>query len=491
MDEEFQGLVTKGKKTQEDVDGMIQLANEVQYAVLTKKLEPVMRTFYNRTAFQLPGDARVRISLDTELTMIREDDWDGTVRSGSNWRRTDIGIDHPFEQLPDGDKELFNKFIHGCATLLPERVDLVPFWLPQMDVDILKPDTGALQIERPLQSSSRGTSSSERQESSGVVTPEMGIESRHYTEPVSEGEEDEEMDLAPARDEGARIGLRDADVAAAVAFREMSLKEQEKQKQKGGVEGSRVPGVKARDTIVQEVEEDADDEADDDGGAGVDERTPFLKTRKHTGKAPAGDDSKHRALSIDPLAPSSAFDETLRDRLREDVERKRSSKGKKAGDEEDEEGDDEEDEDEERQVGPSVRAVRESERLLERNWSAPPGKRIAVPVRVEPKVYFATERTFLKWLHFAIYIGTIATALLNFIPAEDTVGLISAGLFTFAALVAIAYSAVIFVYRAYSIRHRLADGMYYDKYGPSLLAFLLLGAILTNIGLRLREMIEG
>ncbi len=96
-----------------------------------------------------------------------------------------------------------------------------------------------------------------------------------------------------------------------------------------------------------------------------------------------------------------------------------------------------------------------------------------------------------KWLHFAIYIGTIATALLNFIPAEDTVGLISAGLFTFAALVAIAYSAVIFVYRAYSIRHRLADGMYYDKYGPSLLAFLLLGAILTNIGLRLREMIEG
>ncbi len=37
----------------------------------------VMRSFYNRTAFQLPGDARVRISLDTELTMVREDNWDG------------------------------------------------------------------------------------------------------------------------------------------------------------------------------------------------------------------------------------------------------------------------------------------------------------------------------------------------------------------------------------------------------------------------------
>ena len=66
-----------------------------------------MRTFYNRTAFQLPGDARVRISLDTELTMVREDNWDGRVRAGDNWRRMDIGIDWPFEQLPPEDKELF------------------------------------------------------------------------------------------------------------------------------------------------------------------------------------------------------------------------------------------------------------------------------------------------------------------------------------------------------------------------------------------------
>jgi SPX domain protein involved in polyphosphate accumulation len=65
-----------------------------------------MRTFYNRTAFQLPGDARVRISLDTELTMVREDNWDGRVRARDNWR-TDIGIDWPFDQVQPDDKELF------------------------------------------------------------------------------------------------------------------------------------------------------------------------------------------------------------------------------------------------------------------------------------------------------------------------------------------------------------------------------------------------
>lgn len=78
----------------------------------------VMRTFYNRTAFQLPGDARVRISLDTELTMVREDNWDGETRTGDHWRRMDIGIDHPFSQLPKEDKELFRHVGTNAFALL-------------------------------------------------------------------------------------------------------------------------------------------------------------------------------------------------------------------------------------------------------------------------------------------------------------------------------------------------------------------------------------
>ena len=69
-----------------------------------------MRTFYNRTAFQLPGDARVRISLDTNLTLIREDNWGGRDRAGKNWRRMDIGVDYPFDQLPAAD---INRFPYG------------------------------------------------------------------------------------------------------------------------------------------------------------------------------------------------------------------------------------------------------------------------------------------------------------------------------------------------------------------------------------------
>ena len=154
MNDTFEEMRKKGKKSDKEIDSMIQLASEVQYSILSRKLQPVMRSFYNRTAFQLPGDARVRISLDTELTLVREDNWDGKQRSGNNWRRMDIGIDYPFEQLPEADVERFpygvlevklqtqmgqeppkwvrelvqshlveavpkfSKFIHGCATLL-------------------------------------------------------------------------------------------------------------------------------------------------------------------------------------------------------------------------------------------------------------------------------------------------------------------------------------------------------------------------------------
>ena len=40
MDEEFDALLAKGKKTAKEVEGMKQLANETQYAIVTRKLRP-------------------------------------------------------------------------------------------------------------------------------------------------------------------------------------------------------------------------------------------------------------------------------------------------------------------------------------------------------------------------------------------------------------------------------------------------------------------
>ncbi|KAJ3410233.1 vacuolar transporter chaperone [Chytridiales sp. JEL 0842] len=164
-------LRAEGKKKAKDLEDMQRLGDEVQEMVLKQGLKPLIRTAYNRTAFQLPADARVRISLDTELCLIRED---GPSRSDSNWRRNDES-GWPFKSIPDSDiirfpyavleiklqtqfgqeaprwaTELakshlveavpkFSKFHHAVSNFFTPSVQMVPYWFYQMDKSILKP----------------------------------------------------------------------------------------------------------------------------------------------------------------------------------------------------------------------------------------------------------------------------------------------------------------------------------------------------------------
>ena len=88
------------------IDNVHFIASGVQTSFKEKQIQPILRAFYNRTAFQLPGDQKLRISLDTDLTFIREDHLDGKKRRHqppNNWRRTDIGIDYPFNYCDPSD----------------------------------------------------------------------------------------------------------------------------------------------------------------------------------------------------------------------------------------------------------------------------------------------------------------------------------------------------------------------------------------------------
>lgn len=62
----------KKNATDAECDDWEQLVREMVQVVQVKQLVPTMRTQYMRTAFQIPFDATVRISLDTNLCMISE-----------------------------------------------------------------------------------------------------------------------------------------------------------------------------------------------------------------------------------------------------------------------------------------------------------------------------------------------------------------------------------------------------------------------------------
>ncbi len=379
----FEKMRKEGKKSKKEIENLEALATEIQYTMIKLKLRPVMRSFYHRTAFQLPGDARVRISLDTELSLVREDNFDGHDRTKGNWRRTDIGIDWPFSQLPEKDicrfpyailevklqtqlgqeppqwirdviashlveaVPKFSKFIHGCATLLPDQVNLIPFWLPQMDVDIRKPKLEGIGIQRIH----HDNTSSGNNSATGEYLDEEEVIGGNFNQPAG---------------------------------------------------------------VVQP------------NFNGDSETAPLLL---------GNNSNNNNQLRNQKQSSKSIIPKFIRQLFTDD---RNFSK-----------------------VPPGT--------VYETAFEAPPGKQICVPVRIEPKVYFATERTFLSWLSIGMILGATATTLLSY---GNTTALISSIAFFLSAVITIAYATGLYVWRVYKIRGKKAVD-YADKFGPGIICVLL------------------
>ncbi|KAI9493341.1 VTC domain-containing protein [Zychaea mexicana] len=163
------------------------VAKGVEKSFRERHLEPMCRVYYNRTAFQRPNDQRLRISLDCNLTFIREDQLDGKVRRPHNkWHRTDVKIDHPFHHVHPRDIHhfpyavletkiqthlgqkvpawlqallsshlvyevpRFSKYLHGASHMFRDQVPVLPWWLEELDKDIRKPPVFGVGLSRSL-----------------------------------------------------------------------------------------------------------------------------------------------------------------------------------------------------------------------------------------------------------------------------------------------------------------------------------------------------
>lgn len=154
---------------------------ELQSFIKEHNLQPMLRANYTRTAFQIPGDDRIRISLDTNLALIREDalEPERPCRDPAKWHRTDLddnAMTYPFDAIRSGeivrfphalleiklrgkahdaewvsdlmashlvkDAPRFSKFVHGVAQLFEDQVNSFPFWLSELENDIRRdPET--------------------------------------------------------------------------------------------------------------------------------------------------------------------------------------------------------------------------------------------------------------------------------------------------------------------------------------------------------------
>ncbi|KAF8949445.1 hypothetical protein BGZ52_005757 [Haplosporangium bisporale] len=109
------------------------------------------------------------------------------------------------------------------------------------------------------------------------------------------------------------------------------------------------------------------------------------------------------------------------------------------------------------------------------NGGAP--KRAAGPVRMEPKVFFANERTFLNWLQFTVLLGSISLTLLNF---GNGMTRVSGAVLTIITLLAMIYALGVFHVRLSNILSTKANRQFHDRVGPTVLCVFLFGAYFLN-----------
>lgn len=416
----------------------------IQSFVREQDLQPMLRANYTRTAFQIPGDDRVRISLDTDLALIREDavDVDRPCRDPDDWHRSDIDsaqMEYPFHDIRKGEisrfpfalleikikgrkqyewvedlmnshlvKEAprFSKFVHGVAQLFEDHVNTFPFWLSELETDIRRDPHKAFEEEQERKAKAAedefavgslfGTRSSPAAFRPGVSSP--------VGSPSNAGAS--KMAKSPGR--ATVEDTRRASLAAQTAS--------------------------ARQTGIDSVVEEAD--SDDDGlqaDSGATERNMTT------------------TAGVRSLFPSFSYSKY--------AQRHRARQQATAN------------------LPPGVRDPGP-------RWIKDQG-----PVRVEAKVWLANQRTFIKWQHVSVLLASLSLGLFNAAGETNNVARSLAVVYT-----AVAAFAGIWGYAMYMHRSRLIQlrsGKDFDNVlGPTVVCLGLVVALCCNFGFRYHAIMQ-
>ncbi|KAK7730807.1 Phosphate metabolism transcription protein [Botryosphaeria dothidea] len=383
----------------------------IQSFVREQDLQPVLRANYTRTAFQIPGDDRVRISLDTDLALIREDaiDVDRPCRDPDDWHRSDIdsaGMEYPFNEIRKGEisrfpfalleikikgkkqyewvedlmnshlvKEAprFSKFVHGVAQLFEDHVNTFPFWLSELETDIRRDPHKAFEEEQE-----RKAKAAEDEVAVGSLfgTRQSPSAFRHsmIASPVGSPSV---AALAKSAQSPGRATVEDA--------RRASLAAQTASAKQSG------------------IAETAEEEDSDDDGLQAD-------------GDPSGERNMTTMSGVRGLFPSFSYSKyAQRHRARQQQAQN---------------------------LPPGVRDPGP-------RWIKDQG-----PVRVEAKVWLANQRTFIKWQHVAVLLASLSLGLFNAAGEDNNVARTLAVVYTVVAVFAGAWGYAIYMYRSSLIQAR-------------------------------------
>jgi uncharacterized membrane protein YidH (DUF202 family) len=429
-DYKMEKSITKIKeRSGEDSPKVVQFqkaVNNIQAFIKESNLQPVLRANYSRTAFEIPGDDRIRISLDSNLAFIREDalDDERPCRDPEDWHRREVddaGMEYPFSGIRKGEinrfpfavleikvkgqkrfewvddlmnshlvKEAsrFSKFVHGVSTLFDDYVNTYPFWLSLVETDIRR-------------------------------------------DPQQAFEEEQERKAKMAEDEFVVGSLFGSKASPARAFRGQFASPGSRSpavKPVGSAPGTSPKATPDMTRVVADkksaTENVIDEEDSDDDGVQA-SREPVPST----------------LAGLRQLFPAFSMSKYAR--------------AHRAGHE---------------KLPPGVQKPS--------FWIKDQG-----PVKVEPKVWLANQRTFIKWQHFSVLLSALALGLYNAAGEDNDIARTLGAVYTIFGLFAGVWGWGIYMYRSHLIRQR--SGKDFDaRFGPVVISLGLMVALIVNFALK-------
>ncbi|PVH98465.1 SPX-domain-containing protein [Periconia macrospinosa] len=429
MEKNIQKMEQRGTTDQQDVNEFKSAVIDIQNFIGSRDLQPVLRANYTRTAFQMPGNDHVRVSLDTNLALIREDalDLDRPCRDPDDWHRRDIDdrqMEYPFKGLRKGElydfphalleikvkggkkyewiddlisshlvKEAprFSKFVQGVAKLFEDQVNTFPFWLNEVETDIKREPEQAFEEEQERKKKAA--------EDDFAVGSLFGVRASPSFRASH---------ISPANMTGSPAGAmsaRKASTPAAKAPAAGPITESENSK----------PG--------EEVESDGEGDASGRDG-------PFS-----------------RSTGLGSLFPSFSTSRYARKKEQKKV-----------------------------QLPPGIRDPGV--------WIKDQG-----PVRVEAKVWLANQRTFIKWQHVSVLLASLSLGLYNAAGESNTVARTLAVVYTIVAVFTMAWGYGIYMWRNRLIRER--SGKDFDSIlGPLVVCVGLVVALCLNFAFKYNAIVN-
>ena len=432
--------------------------DEIQDFIKENDLQPVLRANYTRTAFQIPGDDRVRISLDTDLAFIREDsiDTDRPCRDPETWHRTDIDnaqLEYPFSSIRKGEitrfpyavlelkirgesrksewiqdlmnshlvKEAprFSKFVHGVAQLFEDYVNTFPFWLSEMAKDIRKDPQQAFEEEQARK----------RKEAEDEVAVGSLIKSKSSMSPLVQA--------------GRKSVAAESAVISPVgspATKASELEQRSSQSQAQSPFTRKTSTMHAEPTQMDNVAEEPDEDEDGHHTHGTQQHQNYGTTSTTT--------TTTLQTGLKSLIPSFSTSKY--------AAHKRLTSHPK--------------------LPPGVEKPA--------YWIKDTG-----PIKVEAKVWLANQRTFIKWQHVSILLATLSLGLYNAAGSDNDVARALGVVYTVVAVFAGGWGYGVYMWRTGLIERR--SGRDFDAVlGPCVVCLGLVVALGANFGFKYRGVVE-